>query len=131
MSLTSINPSHLYSSSPSGMILDGERESGVTPIFAALDVAVAQRPSQLPAAPRQSQHPSAFPPRCMDGVVGRADSLLEVYRVIDRVADTNCTVLVTGESEATLGLWSSKVPAKLAVWLPCRLLIVALGGVKE
>jgi transcriptional regulator with PAS, ATPase and Fis domain len=34
----------------------------------------------------------------MDGVVGRADSLLEVYRVIDRVADTNCTVLVTGES---------------------------------
>jgi transcriptional regulator with PAS, ATPase and Fis domain len=37
-------------------------------------------------------------PRSMRGVVGNADSFVDVYRVVDRVADTNCTVLVTGES---------------------------------
>jgi transcriptional regulator with PAS, ATPase and Fis domain len=34
----------------------------------------------------------------MDGVVGHSEVLLDVFRVIDRVADTNCTVLITGES---------------------------------
>jgi transcriptional regulator with PAS, ATPase and Fis domain len=34
----------------------------------------------------------------MEGVVGHSESLVDVYRVIDRVADTNCTVLITGES---------------------------------
>jgi transcriptional regulator with PAS, ATPase and Fis domain len=47
---------------------------------------------------RRSQFPSRFPPRCMTGVVGRSEGLLDVFRVIDRVADTNCTVLITGES---------------------------------
>src|SRR5260221_9301732 len=37
-------------------------------------------------------------PRSMRGVIGNAESVLDVYRVIDRVADTSCTVLVTGES---------------------------------
>jgi transcriptional regulator with PAS, ATPase and Fis domain len=37
-------------------------------------------------------------PRSMRGVIGNAESMLDVYRVIDRVADTSCTVLVTGES---------------------------------
>jgi transcriptional regulator with PAS, ATPase and Fis domain len=37
-------------------------------------------------------------PRSMRGVIGNAETFLDVYRVIDRVADTNCTVLVTGES---------------------------------
>jgi len=47
---------------------------------------------------RRSQFPSLAPPRCMKGVVGRSEGLMDVYRVIDRVADTNCTVLITGES---------------------------------
>jgi transcriptional regulator with PAS, ATPase and Fis domain len=34
----------------------------------------------------------------MDSVVGRSEGLVEVFRVIERVADTNCTVLITGES---------------------------------
>ncbi len=37
-------------------------------------------------------------PRSMAGVIGSAESLVDLYRVIDRVADTDCTVLVTGES---------------------------------
>jgi transcriptional regulator with PAS, ATPase and Fis domain len=37
-------------------------------------------------------------PSSMSGVVGLSDSLVDVYRVIDRVADTLCTILVTGES---------------------------------
>jgi transcriptional regulator with PAS, ATPase and Fis domain len=37
-------------------------------------------------------------PRSMEGVVGSSDVLKELYRVVDRVADTNCTVLITGES---------------------------------
>lgn len=89
MSLASIYPSNHWNHGPTQAHFDGERESGVTPVFAPVDDAIAQRPSQ---------HPSAFPPRCMDGVVGHSETLLDVYRVIDRVADTNCTVLVTGES---------------------------------
>ncbi|MCA9633066.1 MAG: sigma-54-dependent Fis family transcriptional regulator [Myxococcales bacterium] len=37
-------------------------------------------------------------PRSMQGVVGASDALVDIYRVIDRIADTNCTVLITGES---------------------------------
>lgn len=98
MSLARINPNQTFRGNTIAIGFDGERESGVTPVFATVDEAIAKRPSQLPASMRPSQRPSALPPRCMDGVVGRSDGLLEVYRVIDRVADTNCTVLVTGES---------------------------------
>jgi transcriptional regulator with PAS, ATPase and Fis domain len=37
-------------------------------------------------------------PTSMDGVIGGADVLVDLYRMIDRVADTSCTVLITGES---------------------------------
>jgi transcriptional regulator with PAS, ATPase and Fis domain len=37
-------------------------------------------------------------PESMHGVIGLSESLVEVYRVIDRVADTTCTILITGES---------------------------------
>ncbi|HMR73583.1 MAG TPA: sigma 54-interacting transcriptional regulator [Polyangiaceae bacterium] len=37
-------------------------------------------------------------PRSMAGVIGCAESLVDVYRVVDRVADTTCTILITGES---------------------------------
>jgi transcriptional regulator with PAS, ATPase and Fis domain len=89
MTLASTQPNNLWTSTATPPSFDQERESGVSPVFANLGESLVQRPSQ---------HPSAFPPRCMDGVVGHSENLLEVYRVIDRVADTNCTVLVTGES---------------------------------
>jgi transcriptional regulator with PAS, ATPase and Fis domain len=34
----------------------------------------------------------------MEGVVGASEVLVDLYRIIDRVADTSCTVLITGES---------------------------------
>jgi transcriptional regulator with PAS, ATPase and Fis domain len=37
-------------------------------------------------------------PSSMQGVIGLSESLVDLYRVIDRVADTLCTILVTGES---------------------------------
>jgi transcriptional regulator with PAS, ATPase and Fis domain len=45
--------------------------------------------------------PSVSPrilPSSMQGVIGLSESLVDLYRVIDRVADTLCTILVTGES---------------------------------
>ncbi|HTA88898.1 MAG TPA: sigma-54 dependent transcriptional regulator, partial [Polyangiaceae bacterium] len=45
----------------------------------------------LPAEPRAL-------PTSMQGVIGLSESLVDLFRVIDRVADTMCTVLVTGES---------------------------------
>jgi transcriptional regulator with PAS, ATPase and Fis domain len=58
--------------------------------------------------PNTSRYKSVFPtaalpegddrPTSMTGVVGEADVLVELYRMIDRVADTSCTVLITGES---------------------------------
>lgn len=52
--------------------------------------------STIPA--EEPKRPSLFPPRSMSQAIGNAEELLEVYRVIDRVADTTCTVLITGES---------------------------------
>jgi transcriptional regulator with GAF, ATPase, and Fis domain len=37
-------------------------------------------------------------PRSMKGVVGRSAALVDTFRIIDRVARTDCTVLITGES---------------------------------
>ncbi|MCH2108733.1 MAG: sigma-54 dependent transcriptional regulator, partial [Polyangiaceae bacterium] len=37
-------------------------------------------------------------PASMSGVVGRSEKLLQLYSIVDRVAHTDCTVLVTGES---------------------------------
>jgi transcriptional regulator with PAS, ATPase and Fis domain len=47
----------------------------------------------LPAAPEPVMLPES-----MQGAVGLSESLIEVYRVIDRVADTTCNILITGES---------------------------------
>jgi transcriptional regulator with PAS, ATPase and Fis domain len=56
-------------------------------------LALELEPVALPAAPEPQLLPES-----MQGVIGLSDSLVEVYRVIDRVADTTCTILVTGES---------------------------------
>jgi transcriptional regulator with PAS, ATPase and Fis domain len=37
-------------------------------------------------------------PASMHGVVGSSPYLIDVFSVVDRVADTDCTVLITGES---------------------------------
>jgi transcriptional regulator with PAS, ATPase and Fis domain len=37
-------------------------------------------------------------PASMQGVVGTSPALTDVFSVVDRVADTDCTVLITGES---------------------------------
>jgi transcriptional regulator with PAS, ATPase and Fis domain len=37
-------------------------------------------------------------PASMRGVIGSAAALVDVFAVVDRVADTDCTVLITGES---------------------------------
>lgn len=42
--------------------------------------------------------PPIVKPRSMASVIGESRELLEVYEVVDRVADTTCTVLITGES---------------------------------
>ncbi|HLV64328.1 MAG TPA: sigma-54 dependent transcriptional regulator [Polyangiaceae bacterium] len=48
--------------------------------------------------PEPAIRSSLLPPRSMSRVIGDSVGLREVYRVIDRVAHTVCTVLVTGES---------------------------------
>ncbi|HVY27863.1 MAG TPA: sigma-54 dependent transcriptional regulator [Polyangiaceae bacterium] len=55
--------------------------------------ALALEAAELPEAPE-----AAMLPESMHGVIGLSESLVEVYRVIDRVADTTCTILITGES---------------------------------
>lgn len=85
MALVSMHPSNDWTSS-NDFSDDDQFASGVYPSIAD---AIILRPSQ---------RPSSFPPRCMNEVVGRAEGLVEVYRVVERVADTTCTVLVTGES---------------------------------
>jgi transcriptional regulator with GAF, ATPase, and Fis domain len=37
-------------------------------------------------------------PKSMKGVIGTSKTLLDTFRIIDRVARTDCTVLITGES---------------------------------
>jgi transcriptional regulator with PAS, ATPase and Fis domain len=55
--------------------------------------ALALEPAPLP----EPTEPVMLP-ESMHGVIGLSESLVEVYRVIDRVADTTCTILITGES---------------------------------
>lgn len=47
---------------------------------------------------RNPSLPPIVKPRSMASVIGESRELLEVYEVVDRVADTTCTVLITGES---------------------------------
>ncbi len=69
---------------------DDECVSSVFPTAASI--------GELAIAEPQRLRPPSLMPGCMDNVIGRSEGLVDIYRVIDRVADTNCTVLVTGES---------------------------------
>jgi transcriptional regulator with PAS, ATPase and Fis domain len=52
----------------------------------------------LEAAPLLEPPEPMMLPESMQGVIGLSESLVEVYRIIDRVADTTCTILITGDS---------------------------------
>ena len=48
---------------------------------------------------RASKHPAvSSKPLSMQGVIGESNALVELYQIVDRVAETTCTVLITGES---------------------------------
>jgi transcriptional regulator with PAS, ATPase and Fis domain len=75
--------------SPSGVIAAAEllEEEGETEGALALE-----------AEPMPEVTEPVMLPESMQGVIGLSESLVEVYRVIDRVADTTCTILITGDS---------------------------------
>ena len=58
------------------------------------DADVEEESSEAVLAPAEPR----ILPSSMQGVVGLSETLVDVYRVIDRVADTSCTILITGES---------------------------------
>jgi DNA-binding NtrC family response regulator len=75
---------------------EAQAESERTGVFvkAAFDAAEEQAEVEEVAPPRA---PSERP-RSMQQVIGRSVALVDLYRTIDRVARTTCTVLITGES---------------------------------
>jgi transcriptional regulator with PAS, ATPase and Fis domain len=64
---------------------DEERPSGVYPSFPPIAMPVDEVVSD-------------DMPRSMDGAVGSSHALIDLYSIIDRVAGTDCSVLITGES---------------------------------
>ena len=76
--------------SPSGVMMAHELEDSDD---SDAEGALALEPVELP----EPSEPVMLP-ESMQGVIGLSESLVEVYRVIDRVADTTCTILITGES---------------------------------
>ena len=75
-----------------------ESLSGMHAVRGELNGFGDEQPPPAPRVPEVSLRPSLLPPRSMGSVVGESLGLREVYRVIDRVAHTVCTVLITGES---------------------------------
>jgi transcriptional regulator with GAF, ATPase, and Fis domain len=75
-----------------------EDTSGLHRVRAEHDEFAVEPMPRVTAVVGGSLRPSLLPPRSMGSVVGESLGLREVYRVIDRVAHTACTVLVTGES---------------------------------
>jgi transcriptional regulator with PAS, ATPase and Fis domain len=61
---------------------------------------VMERASLPPGPALKSVRPEAMAPRprSMNDVIGVSQPMLNVYNIVDRVADTGCTVLITGES---------------------------------
>lgn len=76
-----------------------DQASGLHRVMAVTIRPPSLRPALLetPSLFAADEEPSLIP-RSMQGVVGSSASLTDVFRVVDRVADTACTVLITGES---------------------------------
>src|SRR5689334_13312600 len=68
-----------------------EPASGVIEIAQEMD-ASSEQSSETSTAPVRTR------PRSMAEVVGNAPAMVELYEMVDRVAATTCTVLITGES---------------------------------
>jgi transcriptional regulator with PAS, ATPase and Fis domain len=69
-----------------------ERHSSLPPAHGSMRPPSASRSVRPPAEPAVAR------PRSMVGVIGVSPGILNVYGVLDRIADTVCTVLITGES---------------------------------
>ncbi|HEX2731336.1 MAG TPA: sigma-54 dependent transcriptional regulator [Polyangiaceae bacterium] len=82
------------SSVAEGELMDELRAlNGDAGVFGAVsDEGIEQVEVSIPRRPPTER------PRSMDQVIGRSPGLVDLYRTIDRVAATTCTVLVTGES---------------------------------
>ncbi len=85
----------------------GDPYADATAPYTAAPEAYAAEPQAFVAAPElvsEAFEPSPVAidsgerPASMQGVVGSSSTLVDVFRVVDRVADTDCTVLITGES---------------------------------
>ena len=75
-----------------------ESPSGVIATAEVLEEEETEGALALEAEPMPEAIEPVMLPESMQGVVGLSESLVEVYRVIDRVADTTCTILITGDS---------------------------------
>jgi DNA-binding NtrC family response regulator len=106
MGMPSNAPATLYTEEYAN---DFERPSGVIsmPAYEAMNrPASIAPPSTVQAAMtaiRTSSLPPAMPvmrtrPTSMVNVMGESEQILDVYRMVDRVAPSMCTVLITGES---------------------------------
>ncbi len=63
----------------------------------SVDDSVESDPRISIPPPRAALRDSMLP-KSMQGVIGVSESLLDVFRIVDRVADTMCNILITGES---------------------------------
>jgi len=70
-----------------------EFASGVFPISAVGGVEITENTCEEPA-----NNATAARPASMQGVVGNSAALTRVFELIDRIAPSLCTVLITGES---------------------------------
>ena len=61
------------------------------------NISAKPEPEAADAPPAPPPEKKALP-ASMVGVVGESEELVDVYSVIDRVANTACTILITGES---------------------------------
>jgi transcriptional regulator with PAS, ATPase and Fis domain len=86
---------------------ESDADDGSEDELAVEDEVIAEQSLPAPApAPSESRFASLPPrartdstlPKSMHGVVGMSEPLVDVYRIVDRVADTTCTILITGES---------------------------------
>jgi transcriptional regulator with PAS, ATPase and Fis domain len=81
-----------------------------------------------------SPSPAAIAPRAlpksMEGLVGLSDPLIELFRIVDRVADTTCTILITGESGTGKELVARAVH-KTSPRAPAPFVAVNCGAIPE
>src|SRR5262249_28719933 len=83
-------PASLERSSVFPPSTSSERHSSLPPGLGSM------RPASRSVRP--PAEPAVARPRSMIGVIGVSPGILNVYGVLDRIADTVCTVLITGES---------------------------------